>query len=112
MKSFPLLNVFLAKSDGQSVFYSNFGQKRMWLLYLISYYYLSNKIIKNELIVLVRDNKNDLDDHKSEVSFGRPPENSYRGASPSGRRPHTITGSPEAMKVRLAAMVLQPPTRV
>ncbi|KAK6622887.1 hypothetical protein RUM43_008738 [Polyplax serrata] len=33
-----------------------------------------------------------------------------------GRRPHMITahvgGSPEAMKVRLAAMVLQPPTRV
>lgn len=35
-------------------------------------------------------------------------------STPTRRPPHTITagGSPEAMKVRLAAMVLQPPTRV
>lgn len=44
---------------------------------------------------------------------GLPTETMY-SASP-GRRPHTIThggASPEAMKVRLSAMVLQPPTRV
>lgn len=35
-------------------------------------------------------------------------------STPTRRPPHTIMagGSPEAMKVRLAAMVLQPPTRV
>lgn len=43
---------------------------------------------------------------------GAIPAEAIYSTSPS-RRPHTITGgSPEAMKVRLAAMVLQPPTRV
>lgn len=43
---------------------------------------------------------------------GTIPAEAIYSTSPS-RRPHTITGgSPEAMKVRLAAMVLQPPTRV
>nr|CAD7258164.1 unnamed protein product [Timema shepardi] len=43
-------------------------------------------------------------------SGGAIPAEAIYSTSPS-RRPHTITGSPEAMKVRLAAMVLQPPTR-
>lgn len=50
-----------------------------------------------------------LDIEKNSTGPGGIPADAIYTTTPRGGRGH---GSPEAMKVRLAAMVLQPPTRV